>query len=206
MHRRWNLCYITSRKDLWNQRLDEFLYEAIAAGVDLIQIREKDLATRDLLRLAAPAITRARGTACRIVINDRMDAALGLGAAGVHLGHHSMPATAMRSLAPPGFLIGVSCHALEDALAAEADGADYVLLGPVFETPSKVHFGPPLGLDKFQEAAARVRIPVLALGGITPERVRSCLEAGAAGIAGIRIFQDAPSLSQRVEEVRAQFL
>ncbi|HEX5482972.1 MAG TPA: thiamine phosphate synthase [Terriglobia bacterium] len=204
MRRQFQLCYITDRRNLHGRAPESFLLEATEAGLDMIQVREKDLATQDLLSLAAPVIERARDTA--VIINDRLDVALALRAAGVHLGQHSMPAAAVKSFAPGEFLIGVSCHSLNDALAAELAGADYLLLGPVFETPSKLGFGPPLGLDQFREAAARVRIPVLALGGITPERVRPCLEAGAAGIAGIRIFQDAPSLNRRVAELRAQFL
>lgn len=204
MHPPFQLCYITDRKSLRSSP-ESFLCDAIRAGVDLIQIREKDLATRELIPLAARAVSCSRGTASRIVVNDRLDVALSVDAAGVHLGHHSLPARAARAMVPQGFLIGVSCHSLEDAVAAESDGADYILLGPVFETPSKLPYGPPLGLQKLQEVTTRVNVPVLALGGITLERVKSCLEAGAQGIAGIRIFQDAPSLVKLMTELRAQF-
>ena len=116
-----------------------------------------------------------------------------------------MPAQVVRRFAPRPFVIGVSCHSLGEAMAAESGGADYVVLGPVFETPSKLGYGPPLGLEKLRDLTSRLRIPVLALGGITVERIRPCLDAGASGIAGIRIFQDCDSIAERVCELRAQF-
>jgi len=115
-----------------------------------------------------------------------------------------MPAVAVRKVAPHPFVVGVSCHSLGEAIAAESAGADYLLLGPVFETPSKLKYGPPLGLDELRRVTGQVRMPVLALGGITVECVRPCLEAGAAGIAGIRIFQDCESIEALVRELRAQ--
>ncbi|HEV2495945.1 MAG TPA: thiamine phosphate synthase [Terriglobia bacterium] len=204
------LCYITDRHALGSTTLDDCIPEAIAAGVDLVQIREKDLATRELMRLVESAVAAAHGTPARIVVNDRLDVALSLGAAGVHLGSQSLPAEVVRrilgSRARCDFLIGVSCHSLEDALAAESAGANYILLGPIFATASKLRYGPPLGIAKLADVAQRVKIPVLALGGITVERVKPCLEAGATGIAGISIFQTAPSLAERARELRAQFV
>lgn len=201
----FSLCYITAREGLSGRPLQSVLAEAILAGIGLIQIRERGADTRLLMDLAAPAIDRARGTSSHIVINDRLDVALALGAAGVHLGNHSLPAREVRVIAPRDFLMGVSCHSLEEARCAESAGADYILLGPVFETPSKLAYGPPLGLDQIRQATAQVKTPILALGGITLERVKPCLAAGAAGIAAIRLFQDAPYLAQRVAEIRAQF-
>src|SRR5208337_1846231 len=106
------LCYITDRRALEPKPLLPRILEAIQAGVDLIQIREKDIATRELVRLVASAVERARGTQSRIVANDRLDVALALGAAGVHLGSQSMPAKEVRACVPPGFLIGLSCHSV----------------------------------------------------------------------------------------------
>jgi len=200
-----HLCYITDRRALEPRPLLPRIFEAIRAGVDLIQIREKDLATRELMALVKSAIDGARGTQARIVVNDRLDVALALGAAGVHLGTQSMPARAARACVPPDFLVGVSCHSVQDTLEAEAAGADYVVLGPIFPTASKLAYGAPLGLATLQEAASRVRTPILALGGITVERVKACLEAGATGIAGISVFQDCDSLEERVRELRRQF-
>ena len=201
----FQICYITDRHALEPAPLPPRIQEAVRAGVDLVQIREKDLETRALVELVNEAVESARGSRSRIVVNDRLDIALALGVDGVHLGTLSIPAKAVRAHVPANFLIGVSCHTLEEALDAESAGASYAVFGPVFETPSKLRYGPPLGLEKLREVAAQVRIPILALGGITVERVKACLGAGAAGIAGIRIFQDCKSIEVRVRELRAQF-
>ncbi len=199
------LCYITDRLALGAKPLLPLIQEAVRAGVDLIQIREKDLATRPLVELVQAAVECGRGTVTRVLVNDRLDVALALGAAGVHLGTQSLPAQAVRRCVPIDFLVGVSCHSLEEALAAEAAGADYIVLGPIFATPSKLPYGPPLGLSTLQEVAARVNIPLLALGGIAVNLVKPCLTAGANGIAGISIFQNCESLQARVRELRAEF-
>ena len=198
------LCYITDRRALDPEPLLAVIVETIRAGVDFIQIREKDLNTRELLKLAESAMEASRGTATRIVVNDRLDIALATGAQGVHLGVQSMPTDRVRARVPVGFWIGVSCHSAQDVQAAEAAGADYALLGPIFETPSKLPYGPALGLEELERAARASAIPVLALGGLTLERIESCLAAGAAGIAGISIFQKAGSAAERVREIRAR--
>lgn len=201
----FNICYITDRRALEPNPLLRRIIEASSAGVDLIQIREKDLSTRELVELVREALGGVRETSTRLVVNDRLDVALALGSDGVHLGTQSMPAQAVRPCVSKKFLVGVSCHSLEEALAAESSRPDYVLLGPIFETASKLSYGPPLGLAKLKEVANRVKIPVLALGGITVGRVKPCLDAGAAGIAGISLFQDCPSLEERVRELRTRF-
>jgi len=200
----WRLCYITDRLALGAKPFLPVIQEAVRAEVNLIQIREKDLATRPLLELVGDAVESGRGTATRFVVNDRLDVALALGAAGVHLGMHSLPVQAVRRCVPRDFLVGVSCHSLDEACAAEAAQADYILLGPIFATPSKLPYGQPLGLGKLQEVATRVKIPLLALGGITVERVKPCIAAGATGIAGISVFQNCRSLQARVQELRTE--
>ena len=215
------LCYITDRQQLRSVSLTAAIRETLHAGVDMVQIREKDLASRDLIALVEKALSAAResgkafeeGTCglgpsepsarASVLVNDRLDVALAAGAQGVHLGIRSMPVQVVRRIAPRAFVLGVSCHSLSEAMAAESGGADYLVLGPVFETPSKLRYGPPLGLETLRKTAAQITIPVLALGGITVERVRPCLEAGASGIAGIRIFQDCDSVQERVRELRA---
>jgi thiamine-phosphate pyrophosphorylase len=206
--RNFRLCYITDRQLLGSESLLPRIQQAIGAGVDLVQIREKDLATRELLDLVKAAVDAAsaqRTGGTRVVVNDRLDVALAAAAHGVHLGTRSMPAQIVRAHVPTDFLVGVSCHSLEEALAAESAGADYLLLGPVYETPSKLAYGLPLGLARLREVTSRVSLPVLALGGITLERVKPCLAHGAAGIAGIRIFQECESLEACVRELRTQF-
>jgi thiamine-phosphate pyrophosphorylase len=214
----FELCYITDRRSLaaepgsaaeqalpWPVQAGALLGRVAAAaraGVDWVQIREKDLPTRALAELVRGALRAAEGSATRIIVNDRLDVALALGAHGVHLARTSLTAEAARRLAPSPFLVGVSCHSLEDALEAEAARADYVLLGPVFSTPSKLRYGPPLGLETLRQVAARVRIPVVALGGINLERVKACRQAGAAGIAAIRMFQECASVEDLVAELR----
>ena len=202
----FQLCYITDRHALEPKPLLPRILQAAQAGVDLIQIREKDMPTRELMVLAQTALQHVSGTNSSILVNDRLDVALALGAAGVHLGTQSLPPEAVRRCVPEDFLVGVSCHSVDDALGAEAAGADYVLLGPIFPTPSKLPFGTPLGLPTLRQAAARVKIPVLALGGVSVERVKACVEAGATGIAGISIFQDCESFEPRVRAVRGEFL
>jgi thiamine-phosphate pyrophosphorylase len=234
------LCYITDRRQLGPGSLAPVIRQTLRTGVDMVQIREKDLASRELTTLVEEALSVARGlpsvvrashvpslrdehpfaslrtgggpqnlppslpTHAYVLVNDRLDVALGAGADGVHLGVDSMPVQVVRQVAPRPFLLGASCHSLREAVAAESSGADYLLLGPIFETPSKLAYGPPLGLEELRNVAAQIKIPVLALGGITLERVRPCLEAGASGIAGIRIFQDCGSIEERVRALRAQ--
>jgi len=172
--------------------------ESVLAGLDWIQLREKDLEAPLLVDLARNAVEASRDTGTRILINDRLDVAWATRAAGVHLGENSLPIAevtrSVRERAGTDFLIGASCHSLEAALRAAAAGADYVFFGPVFATPSKAAFGEPQGLARLQSVCRAISIPVLAIGGITQENAPACIAAGAAGIAAIRLFQEASDL------------
>jgi thiamine-phosphate pyrophosphorylase len=184
----------------------EKIDQAVNAGMDWIQIREKDLSGRDLAEFAEHAIVRA-GSSSAVLVNDRVDVACAVGASGVHLGEHSLPADEAKRFvsqrcAQAEFIVGVSAHSLEGALQAERAGADYVIFGPVYATPSKAGFGKPQGAQRLQEVCQRLAIPVLAIGGITLENTKDCLAAGAAGIAAIRLFQDTAKLDDLVRELR----
>jgi len=199
------LCYITDRRGLGGARLLPRIQAGIDSRIDLIQVREKDLETRPLLERVQATVALACGSESRVVINDRLDVALATGAHGVHLGGQSMSFEAVRRAVPPNFWIGVSCHSAEEVWVAEQAGADYAFLGPIFDTESKRIYGPPLGLGVLERAARGVsRMPVLALGGITIARAVECMAAGAAGIAGISIFQQCDSVSERVKALRRE--
>jgi len=186
-------------------RLLETIENASRAGVDTIQIREKDLSGRALLELTTGAMHRAGRT--KIVVNDRLDVALAAGAAGVHLGGESITvadAFAFRTSgrAPAHLLIGRSCHSLEESTRVENEGADYIFFGPVFATPSKARFGAPQGTAALSAVCRAMRVPVVAIGGITLENARECRAAGAAGIAAIRLFQEAEDFSPLVRNLK----
>lgn len=179
---------------------------AARAGVDAVQIRERDLEARVLLGLVQEARRRAAG-ACRILVNDRLDVALAAGADGVHLGEQSLCVADVKRFVRThrvegGFLVGVSTHSVGAVRDAEAEGADYAIFGPIFATPSKLAYGEPQGVEKLAEVCRGVAIPVTAIGGITAERARECVKAGAAGIAAIRLFQDAENLDAVVSALR----
>lgn len=194
------LCYITDRRGVADAL--RVIERAVTAGVDLIQIREKDMETRPLLALVEAAVACAQGTATRILVNDRLDVALAARAHGVHLPAHGFPVAEVRR-GYPELLIGVSCHDLAELRAAEGGGADFAVFGPVFAPLSKELDRPPVGVERLAEAVRVARIPVLALGGITVENAAECLSAGAAGLAGISLFQKSADLGGTVAQLRA---
>ncbi|HKO05306.1 MAG TPA: thiamine phosphate synthase [Candidatus Acidoferrales bacterium] len=211
------VCYVTDRRAFGPDepqaaaRLLQKIARVADAGADAIQLREKDLSGRALLQLTEAAVARAAAAAAAasILVNDRLDAALAAGAAGVHLGGQSLPVAEVAQFrrarrAPAGFLIGRSCHALEEALQAERDAADYLFFGPVFATPSKAAFGPPQGIDALAAVCRRVQIPVFAIGGITLENASACTAAGAAGVAAIRLFQESEDVAAIVRRLKQQ--
>jgi thiamine-phosphate pyrophosphorylase len=180
--------------------------ELAAAGVDGVQIREKDLDDRallDLARLARAELTPPEGTTA-LLVNGRLDVALAAGAAGAHLPAAGVPLAALRQRFGAGVLLGRSTHSLEEVERARRDGADYVTFGPVYATPGKAGYGPPAGLERLA-AAARLRIPVYALGGVTLSRFGEVAAAGVAGVAAIRLFQDPVELQAAARAAREIF-
>lgn len=160
---------------------------AAQSDVDFIQVREPHLNTRELAACVRKMIC-SEGP--RILVNDRADVAIACGAAGVHLRDRSVSPNVIRRIAPAGFVITVACHDDETVLRAAGEGADYAVLAPIFAPLSKPLDRPPLGLEALRAIASRTKIPVIALGGITPENAPLCMEAGAAGVAGITLFRN----------------
>ena len=156
----------------------------LAAGLRGVQLREKDLGVRDLLTLARELRAVTRRYDARLLVNDRADVALAAEADGVQRTHESLPVAALRRIGP-ALLIGASVHSLDGARAAEAAGADFLVFGPIYDTPAKRPYGPPQGLEALRRVTAVATRPVLAIGGITPTRVRDVLAAGAAGVGVI---------------------
>jgi len=207
------LCLITNRRGFrlagvgqtdWEQQL-EAIHAAARAGCQLIQIREKDLGGRELTLLTRAAIAIARPFGARILVNDRLDVALASGADGVHLRTTSLGTAEIRQtlarLGRPELLIGVSTHSLAEARRAESAGADFIVTGPVYPTPSKIGYGPPMGLERLAVICREVRLPVIGLGGIGPDNFQAVMAAGAAGVAGIALFQNPAPDSMGVEAV-----
>jgi thiamine-phosphate pyrophosphorylase len=187
---------ISDRTQTAGRPLVAALQAAAQAGVRGVQLREKDLASRALFNLAGEVKGVLDPLGARLLINDRADVAAALGA-GVHLpGAGLTPATARRVVG--GGLIGVSTHTLAEARFAEASGADFLTFGPVFFTPSKAPYGDPPGLDALAAVCAAVRLPVFALGGVTPARVAACRDAGAYGVAAISAVLAAPHIPDAV--------
>lgn len=214
------ICLVTDRRRLGPElttaaalaRVVEQAHCAARAGVDLLQIRERDLEARDLATLVTDVINVTRGTPTRVVVNDRLDVALACGADGVHLRGNSIPLAAARSLAPDGFLIGRSVHHVDEVDGASA--ADYLIAGTVFESASKAVDRRLLGVEglrsivrRSEEAVKPRRLPVLAIGGVTEDHMQAIARTGAAGVAAIGLFtaSDAAEIKNIVERVRSRF-
>ncbi len=217
------LCLVTDRRRLAPVRpgsdpsigpLLELIGEAAEAGVDIIQIREPDLEAAPLAALVRRAVEMTRGTRARILVNERVDVALAAGAHGVHLRAVSMDARRVRTMVPPGFLIGRSVHGVAEAERIAAGGAvDFLVLGTIFPSRSKPRGHPTLGLQALEAVARRASCPVLAIGGVTMSRAAAIAKTGAAGVAAIGLFQPAAvrgenkanSLAEIVQSLRILF-
>ncbi|MEW6108290.1 MAG: thiamine phosphate synthase [Nitrospirota bacterium] len=179
----FRLYLITDRKILHRRGQEDALLEALEGGVRAVQLREKDLSIMELLDMAYRLRELTDRYNARLFINDRIDIALAAGADGVHLGNSSIPAKAARKAAGGKMLIGVSTHSIEEAKKAERDGADFITLGPIYETPSKMEYGRPLGTEILNRAKKEISVPIFAIGGINQDRVEEVLDSGAYGIA-----------------------
>jgi thiamine-phosphate pyrophosphorylase len=179
----FNLYLITDRKQVVGGTLCEAVEAALRGGVRAVQLREKDLSSRELFDLACELRPLTSRYGAKLLINDRLDIALATGADGVHLGESSMPVARVKEMVGDRLLVGVSCHGLEGALEARESGADFITFSPIYYTPSKAPYGQPLGTERLAEACRMLRIPVFALGGIKKDTVRDVLDNGAHGIA-----------------------
>ena len=189
------ICLVTDRRRLSNgedaiDRLVELVAAAARAGIDLAQVRERDLDARALTALVARCVSAVRGTRTQVVVNDRADVALAAGAHGVHLRADSVGASSARVLVGDTATIGRSVHRRDEtAAAAQAGGVDYLIFGPLHQTRSKDAGHRVVTIDELRETCrAAVGIPVLAIGGMTVERAADAARAGASGIAGIGLF------------------
>ena len=180
-----SLTLVTDRTQTRGRDLVAVVGECLAAGLPAVQVREKDLGAGDLAFLCRRLLGPVRDTDAALVVNDRVDVALAVGADAVQRTSASLPVDDIRAIAGGRLRIGASVHSLEDAVEAELKGADWVTFGPIYETPSKRPFGPPQGLERLATVSRGLRIPVVAIGGITPERVAEVLAAGARGVAVI---------------------
>ena len=198
----FRLYVVTDRQQTGERALEEVLRAAARGGAGAIQLREKDLSARDLYTLGARIQTALAPYGVPLFINDRLDVALALDAAGVHLAGHSLPTAVARRILGATKLLGVSTHSVEEARHAAEDGADFVVFGPVFTTPSKVAYGPPQGLQHLATVVRQVSIPVIAIGGIDHTNLPQVLHTGAYGVAMIRAVLAAADPQQAARQLQ----
>jgi len=183
--RAWGLYVVTDRSQTKGRSIEAVIGAALQGGAKAVQLREKDLSARSLYELAQRLLPLVHGRGAALLVNDRIDLALTLPLDGVHLARTSLPPSEARSLLGAGRLIGVSCHTLQEAIEAQEGGADFIVLGPLFVTPSKTAYGPPIGLEQFRVVRGQVRLPILGIGGITASNAAEVIAAGADGVAAI---------------------
>lgn len=201
----FHLYVVTDRQQTAGRALEEVVAAAARGGAGAIQLREKDLSARDLYALGARIQAAIAPYGVPLLINDRLDVALALDTAGVHLAGHSLPTAAARRVLGARKLLGVSTHSVEEARCAAEDGADFIVFGPVFTTPSKVAYGPPQGLQQLATVVRQVSLPVIAIGGIDHTNLPQVVQAGAHGVAMIRAVLAAPDPYDATQQLRAAF-
>jgi len=197
----FDLYLVTDRHATEGRPLLEVIQKALDAGVKAIQLRERDLPARELLSLAEQVRALTDRAGATLLINDRVDVCLMIGAEGVHLRADHLPIPVVRRLLGPERLIGVSCHSVEEVREAEKGGADFVVLGPLYKTPSKRSYGPPIGVETLRAAKAGCPIPIFAIGGIQSDRIPEVLKAGAIGVAVISGILTAADVGRAAEHM-----
>lgn len=195
------LLVVTDRHQTKGRSLVPLLQQVLTAGTSAIQLRERDLSARELVTLAREVQAVTASSKSQLLINDRVDVALALEGVGVHLRRNSLPLPVARQMLGSQRLLGISVHAVEEAMQAEAQGADYIVLGPIYETPSKQTFGPPLGIHTLEKACKLVRIPIIGIGGVTAARAREMRRAGAFGAAVITAIFGADDVESATREL-----
>jgi len=203
IHKRidFRLYLITDRKLLAsNDALPAAVEESLKGGARAVQLREKDVGTRELLGMAYSLREITGRYKAGLFINGRVDIAMAVGAEGVHLGISDIPVQAARKAAGNDMLIGASAHSVAEARRAEQEGADFVTFGPIYETPSKQQYGKPVGVQTIERVKEEVSIPVFAIGGINRERVGEALKAGAYGVALISAILASENIKSSTEE------
>lgn len=196
----FRLLLVTDRHQARGRPLPEILHDAVVAGLPAIQLRERDLPTDELLPLLQEIQSITTPQAVPLIVNDRVDLMMAFDLAGVHLRSDSLPIHPVRTVIGPRRLVGISTHSVSDVEQANQSGADYVVFGPIFDTPSKRSFGPPQGLTMLTEVCRRSSIPVFAIGGITCERVGDVRRAGAHGVAVIGALLTRDDIGEAVQE------
>ncbi len=194
------LYLITDRNQTLGRPLVDVVKAALEGGVKAVQLREKDLSGKELFSLAKELRELTNRYDAKLLINDRVDIALAVGADGVHMGRQSVSVQDARMAFSSSPIVGVSTHSLEEALQAESDGADFITFGPVYYTPSKASYGQPLGIENLKKVAKAVNIPVFALGGVKKDNVTEALSAGAYGVAMISAIMAAYDVKNSTEE------
>lgn len=193
---------ITSGKLAGNELVKQ-ITALSAAGVKAIQLREKNIPSDDLLLIAKSVINKIGESDTKLIVNERLDIAILAGANGIHSTSHGIENKYIRKFAP-GLLSGRSVHSVREAVNAEKDGYDYILFGPVYRTPAKIKYGKPQGLKELSEVCSSVKIPVFAVGGINPQRIKKCLAAGSYGVAAIREFANTKNIKKTVKDFQIE--
>ena len=195
------LFLVTDRHQAKGRPLVPLLQRVLTAAAPAIQLRERDLSARELVTLALELQAVTASCRSQLLINDRIDVALVLEGVGVHLRSNSLPVSVARQVLGTQRLLGISVHAVEEAVQVESQGADYIVLGPIYETPSKQMFGPPLGIHTLERACRLVRLPIIGIGGVTAARAREMRRAGAFGVAVITAVLGAPDVESATREL-----